>query len=78
MNGKFKCSWSDFKKVLEQTDIMKEELLRGWRIGDTCRVMGFPAKIVLKDEGGYHVKYWGDEDIELPHRIFEEHELEAL
>lgn len=24
MNGKFKCSWNDFKKVLETTDIMTE------------------------------------------------------
>lgn len=79
MNDKFKCSWDDFKKVLETTDIIKKEkLLREWRIGDNCRVMGSPAKIVLKDKGGYHVKYWGDGDTEFSHRIFEEHELEEL
>lgn len=24
MNGKFKCNWEDFKKVLETTNIMTE------------------------------------------------------
>lgn len=53
-------------------------MTKQWRAGDECRVMGFPAKIVLKDKAGYHVKYWGDEDIEFPHRVFDEHELGAI
>jgi hypothetical protein len=52
--------------------------MKEWRVGDKCRVMGFPATIFLRDKAGYHVRYWGDEDIELPHRVFQENELGQL
>ena len=58
---------------------MKEELLRPWRAGDKCRVMGMIAIIIFKEGNLYHLRTEeNDSDLSLPHRIFQENELEQL
>ncbi len=59
------------------------ELLRNWRAGDKCRVLGMTATIIFVEEKQgaylYHLRaHEDDSDLELPHRVFEECELEQL
>ncbi len=59
---------------------MKEELLRQWRVGDKCRVMGVIGRIILKEGDRFHVRQEDctTSDIEFPYRTFSSDELEAL
>jgi len=59
------------------------ELGRSWRAGDKCRALGMKATIIFIecDCGAYLYHLRADEYdnvLELPHRVFQEHELEAL
>ncbi len=56
------------------------ELLREWRVGDKCRVMGVIGRIILIEGDRFHVRQ--DDctfsDIEFPYRTFSGNELEPL